>query len=303
MTHHSINTDRRDKLRNAEATLFIIAGFLVVLAILLTIAWHNSNTPPQNLEQREGRIEKIEHKYFSKMGRRVLVYIGDTGYALAYKESLSDTFPNLDALHVGDVITARVVPDTRWFIRNQGMPWEIKRGNETILAYDLMESFKIEKSRDTPQIAIVIVVIAGLFIAIGIGIRKYLSKSLPDLENGAPAPYADLSSSTTNLQPPTLVGDSLPSWLGPALQAYGVFAYIVVAWVMGLQFGAIDIALESSAGYLLARWWMRKVESRSTQPYPASIIIGFIIVHACLACLIDSRFAVWVIWVFLNLNP
>jgi hypothetical protein len=288
-------------LKNSPGTYFAFAAFIAFLATVWISAWYLDNKRPQDLQQREGYIERIEHTNSPKNGHWVHIYLRSDNYSLVYNEDLSRKAPALNALQIGDWIVARVKQDTLG--RNQGLLWELKRGDETLLSYEQMAAFRIEEGQGLPQLASGAMVISGLLVIIGIVLRRRLGVKYSANVPVAPITHAnDSSSINPNLQAPSIVKSPLPPSLGLAMQAYGLFAYILVAWKLGLQLSAIEIILESVAGYLLARWWIHKIESRSILPHPVLIIAGFLLLHLCLACLIDRRLAAWLLWSFFKLK-
>jgi hypothetical protein len=116
------------------------------------------------------------------------------------------------------------------------------------------------------------------------------------------APVSDPPSQSPVPELPSIPKSPLPLWLARGLKLYGLAAYILVAWMLDLPFSVIETIVESGAGYALAGWWIRKMDSRPTRVHSTVIVTGFLLLHACMACIIDLRLATWLIWSYLKLK-
>lgn len=171
---------RAEKLRSKANSFFGGAILFGLISIALAVGWYlgisaPTDKPPLGMHHGDGHISNIEHvhppKDFSYI--RLTIKTRDQVATWYYSEDLHDFAPALKTLHVGDFVSASIVPD-RYGEKKAERVWELHRGDEVLLSMYQRRAYREDNIATMLPFAIFSAVLAVLLAFIG---RALLSRA------------------------------------------------------------------------------------------------------------------------------
>jgi hypothetical protein len=164
---------RAEKLRSKANSFFGGAILFGLISVALAVGWYVGSSaptdkPPLGMHQDDGHISNIERvhppKEFSYI--RLTIRSRDHVATWYYDEGLHDFAPALKTLHIGDFVSASIVPD-RYGDKSRESVWQLRRGNEVLLSMDQRRAYREDNIATMFPFAIFSAVLAILFAFVG----------------------------------------------------------------------------------------------------------------------------------------
>jgi hypothetical protein len=160
-------------LRWEHVPALCLAGgvFCALLAGLCYASAYLDIVERPELRRISGRVEAVSRKKLPKGGRQLHIFVrewwaqeGNRPSHLV-QDDLTSAVPRLRTLRVGDAVEALVAPDSLG--RPLNWLWELRRGDETLLAYEETRRWFEEEAQRLRPVAHGLAALASLLVGVG----------------------------------------------------------------------------------------------------------------------------------------